>query len=481
MQNNSLSSREIAIANNEVALLGLLLVNPDTYVKIGIIIRPEMFHFPSHRILYEAIAEVINNSKNFDLPILISYLEQKKQFDQVASFMMSSSEYIAYLMENPGFDSEIEIYAKNIIDQYKVDCLTNLLNEVSDTIANKTFDVSDLLSHIQLSLINIDISEINSTYEKIGDTAESILQQILRKLDSDIGVGLQLGFPELDEVLLGLNKGDLMILAARPAMGKTAFALNIANNVAKKGKTVLFFSLEMSNPQLVQRMMAIDSTVSIAKLKTKELDIQDQRNLMHTVEEMSNWKIYINDRATLSISDISTLSKRFARNAKVDLVIVDYLQLIGDSSKRSQENRQLEVAKISRSLKQLGRELECPVIALSQLSRSVEKREDKTPLISDLRESGAIEQDADRVVFLHRDDYYKNKKTGEQEKDIVAYGTKDKVHASLTNVIVAKNRHGATKTIQLLFVPEYNRFIYDKEPKDKIKSQLDGIRRMKED
>ncbi|PZV99803.1 replicative DNA helicase [Metamycoplasma auris] len=481
MQNNSLSSREIAIANNEAALLGLLLVNPESYVKIGVIIRSEMFHFSSHRILYDAISEVIVNSKNFDLPILISYLEQKKQFEQIASFMMTSSEYIAYLMENPGFVSEIEIYAKNIIDQYKVDCLTNLLNEVNETITTKTFDVSDLLSHIQLSLINIDISEINSTYEKIGDTAENILQQILRKLDSDIGVGLQLGFPELDEVLLGLNKGDLMILAARPAMGKTAFALNIANNVAKKGKTVLFFSLEMSNPQLVQRMMAIDSTVSIAKLKIKELDIQDQRNLMHTVEEMSNWKIYINDRATLTISDISTLSKRFARNAKVDLIIIDYLQLIGDSSKRSQENRQLEVAKISRSLKQLGRELECPVIALSQLSRSVEKREDKTPLISDLRESGAIEQDADRVVFLHRDDYYKNKKTDEQEKDILAYATKDKVHASLTNVIVAKNRHGATKTIQLLFVPEYNRFIYDKDPRDKIKTQLDGIRRVKED
>ncbi|SYV90337.1 replicative DNA helicase [Metamycoplasma alkalescens] len=181
----------------------------------------------------------------------------------------------------------------------------------------------------------------------------------------------------------------------------------------------------------------------------------------------------------MTISDISTLSKRFARNAKVDLVIIDYLQLIGDASKRSQENRQLEVAKISRSLKQLGRELECPIIALSQLSRNVEKREDKTPLISDLRESGAIEQDADRVVFLHRDDYYKNKKNNEQAQN--NENDQEKVQASLTNVIVAKNRHGATKTIQLLFVPEYNRFIYDKVAKDKIKTQLDSIKRTKED
>ncbi|PYF42603.1 replicative DNA helicase [Metamycoplasma alkalescens] len=479
MDKRSLSSKEIAIANNEASLLGLLLISPEAYLKIGVIIRPEMFHFPSHQILYNAIAEVNNNSKQFDISNLVVYLEENKQFDAIASFMMSPAEYLGYLSENAGFISEIEIYAKNIIDQYKIDRLDELVKEVEDTIKNKVFNISDLLSHIQLSLINIDISEINSTYEKIGDTANTILQQILKKEENDIGVGLKLGFPELDEVLLGLNKGDLMILAARPAMGKTAFALNIANNVAKRGKTVLFFSLEMSNPQLVQRMMAIDSSVSIARLKIKDLDIEDQRNLIHTVEDMSTWNIFINDKATLTISDISTLSKRFARNAKVDLVIIDYLQLIGDASKRSQENRQLEVAKISRSLKQLGRELECPIIALSQLSRNVEKREDKTPLISDLRESGAIEQDADRVVFLHRDDYYKNKKNNEQAQN--NENDQEKVQASLTNVIVAKNRHGATKTIQLLFVPEYNRFIYDKVAKDKIKTQLDSIKRTKED
>ncbi|SYV90338.1 replicative DNA helicase, partial [Metamycoplasma alkalescens] len=289
MDKRSLSSKEIAIANNEASLLGLLLISPEAYLKIGVIIRPEMFHFPSHQILYNAIAEVNNNSKQFDISNLVVYLEENKQFDAIASFMMSPAEYLGYLSENAGFISEIEIYAKNIIDQYKIDRLDELVKEVEDTIKNKVFNISDLLSHIQLSLINIDISEINSTYEKIGDTANTILQQILKKEENDIGVGLKLGFPELDEVLLGLNKGDLMILAARPAMGKTAFALNIANNVAKRGKTVLFFSLEMSNPQLVQRMMAIDSSVSIARLKIKDLDIEDQRNLIHTVEDMSTW------------------------------------------------------------------------------------------------------------------------------------------------------------------------------------------------
>ncbi|BAP39542.1 replicative DNA helicase [Metamycoplasma canadense] len=472
-----LTSREIAIANNEVSLLGLLLVEPDSYLKIAVLIRPEMFYFKSNQILYSAISEVHNSSKNFDYSNLLFYLEENKQFDQVSSFMMSAPEYLAYLTENAGFISDIEIYTKNLIDQYKTTSLNNLLKDIQQIIEKKPFNISDLLSKIQLDLINIDISEINSSYEKISDTANNILQQILRKENNEIGVGLQLGFPELDEVLLGLNPGDLTILAARPAMGKTAFALNIANNVAKKGKTVLFFSLEMSNPQLVQRMIAIDSTVPISKLKTKELEINDQRNLIHTVEDMSTWNVFLNDRATLTISDIITLSKRFARNSKVDLVIIDYLQLIGDSSKRSQENRQLEVAKISRSLKQLGRELECPIIALSQLSRGVEKREDKTPLISDLRESGAIEQDADRVIFLHRDDYYKNKKISTDNASTSSFELKqndDKSRASLTNVIVAKNRHGATKTIQLIFAPDYNKFIYGKITKDKSKSQLEN-------
>lgn len=477
MDKNLLSSRETAIANNEASLLGLLLSRPETYLKIAVLIRPEMFHFKSHQVLYAAISEVQSNSKHFDLSNLLVYLEENKQFDLVSSFYMSTPEYLAYLAQNAGFVSEIEVYAKNIIAQYKIDKLSELIKEVQNTIDNKPFNISDLLSQIQLALINIDISEIDWTYEKIGDTANSIMQQILHKEDSEIGVGLQLGFPELDECLLGLNKGDLTIIAARPAMGKTAFALNIANNVAKQGKTVLFFSLEMSNPQLVQRMISIDSTVPIYKLKTKELNINDQRNLSHTVDDMSNWNIFLNDRATLNISDITTLCKRFARNTKVDLVIIDYLQLIGDNSKRSQENRQLEVAKISRSLKQLGRELECPIIALSQLSRSVEKREDKTPLISDLRESGAIEQDADRVIFLHRDDYYKTKKN-----DLGPSSTETSKAESFssTNIIVAKNRHGATKTIQLGFYPEFNKFVYVLRSSNELKNKYEP-NRVKED
>ncbi|SYV90196.1 Replicative DNA helicase, partial [Metamycoplasma alkalescens] len=287
--NINLSPKEIAIANNESALLGLLLINQDAYLKIASLLSPEMFYFESNKILYNAITEVNIQSKQFDISNLIVYLEEQKDLEKVASFGMSAPEYLGFISDNAGFISEIETYVKNIIDQFKTSTLEKLLLDTYNTIKTKVFNISDLLSHLQLSLINIDISEINSSYEKIGESADKIFQQILKKQQDDIGVGLKLGFPQLDETLLGLNKGDLMILAARPAMGKTAFALNIANNVAKQGKTVLFFSLEMSNSQLVQRMLAIDSSVPISKLKIKNLDISDQKSLIHTVEDMSTW------------------------------------------------------------------------------------------------------------------------------------------------------------------------------------------------
>ena len=200
-------------------------------------------------------------------------------------------------------------------------------------------------------------------------------------------------------------------------------------------------------------------------MRKNEISTENAKNLAWTVSEMKQWKMYLNDKPTSTISDITTIAKRFARNNKVDLVVVDYLQLMSDSSKASMENRQLEVSKISRSLKQLARELECPVLALSQLSRNVEKREDKTPILSDLRESGTIEQDADMVIFLHRKDYYNKHNINDDNDKVEAIDKSEIVNgsSSLTNVIVAKNRHGAIGIVQLLFQPECNRFIYEKK------------------
>ncbi|AZZ65225.1 replicative DNA helicase [Metamycoplasma phocicerebrale] len=482
----NLADNEISIANNEVALLGLLLSEPtqESYLSISEQIKPEMFHFKSNQVLYSAISAVNNTSETFDLTNLWNYLDKNKLTDSVGAFGMKANEYIPYLTRNAGYISEIKTYQENIIKQYKTDKLLELLLNAKDIIENKKFEISDLLSKMQINLLNIDISEINSSYDQIGQTASSILNRILKRENNDeIGVGLSLGFPELDDLLLGINKGDLVIIGARPAMGKTAFALNIVNNVAKKNKTVLFFSLEMSNAQLVQRMMSIESLVPIKKLKNKNITVNDQNTLIQTVEQMKNWKVYLNERSTSTISDIITACKRFANNNKVDLVVIDYLQLISTSSNRSQESRQIEIATISRSLKQLARDIDCPVIALSQLSRNLEKREDKTPIMSDLRESGGIEQDADRVIFLHRPEYYKNKRDYNKTTDDSTNNNDENIHqhASVTNIIIGKNRHGATGIVQLVFYPEINRFIYDANKLREAKTKEDGIERIKED
>lgn len=462
---NIQEERELAIINNETSLLGLLIREPNCYLTIAEILKPEMFHFKNNQILFKSISEVHNASKQFDIANLLSYLNDQKLIDHIGSFGYNGSEYISWLTKNAGFSAELESYAKKIIDQYKKDRLRDLLNSSINIMENKPYEISDLLSNLQLNLINLDISEINTAYEQVGNKADELFNRIMSKEKSDIGVGLSFGFPPLDELILGANPGDLIILAARPAMGKTAFALNIANNVAKNNKTVLFFSLEMSNSQIVQRMMSIDSLVPISLMRKNEISTENAKNLAWTVSEMKQWKMYLNDKPTSTISDITTIAKRFARNNKVDLVVVDYLQLMSDSSKASMENRQLEVSKISRSLKQLARELECPVLALSQLSRNVEKREDKTPILSDLRESGTIEQDADMVIFLHRKDYYNKHNINDDNDKAEAVDKSEIVNgsSSLTNVIVAKNRHGAIGIVQLLFQPECNRFIYEKK------------------
>ncbi|WP_373434749.1 replicative DNA helicase [Metamycoplasma equirhinis] len=457
-----LTAKEVAIANNESSLLGLIINRNDAYLKISETINYKMFHFTNNQILYKAISNVYASSNVFDVANLINYLSSEKIIDQVAGFGFSSIDYIGFLTQNSGHIDEIHKYAKSIIEQYKTDELNKLLEKNTKLINSdkEKFNINDLIAKIQINLLNLDISEINAAYARVGDVAEKLYSDIMNNEQTSTGLGLMWGFPKIDELILGSNPGDLIILAARPAMGKTAFALNIAANVAKANKTVLFFSLEMSTEQLVQRMLAIASLTPINLLRKKEIKSENAKSLYWTVEEMKKWKMFLSDKATLTISDITTMAKRYAQTNKIDLIVVDYLQLIADSVHSNSENRQQEVGRISRALKQLARSLECPIISLSQLSRSVEKREDKMPILSDLRESGNIEQDADAVVFLYRKDYYNKQKTDNSQ---ISNDSNQGGSESLTNVIVAKNRHGATGVVQLLFQPECNRFFYEPE------------------
>ncbi|MBN0970990.1 replicative DNA helicase [Mycoplasma phocoeninasale] len=456
----ALNEKEISIANNEASLLGLLMREGECYLEVGDILRPHMFHFPGNQILYEAISDVHNSSKSFDATILINHLVSKKLIDKIGVQNYKGVNYITFITENAGYSSEIDTYVKNILDQFKRDSLNKLLEKTKDLIEKQPDEVNKIISNLQLDLIDIDISQINSDYQRIGDVAKKIVHDIYSNINNETGVGLSLGFKELDELLLGVNPGDLIILAARPAMGKTAFALNIANTVAKAGKTVLFFSLEMSNMQLVQRMLAIESLIPISLLK-KNMLTNDERNCLNwAISDIEKWNIHLSNDESLTISDIITLSRRFAaNNKKIDLLIVDYLQLITDSSLRGSENRQNEVSKISRGLKKLARELNCPILSLAQLSRSVERREDKTPILSDLRESGSIENDADAVLFLHRPDYYNKQKNVNESANGNSFDNERPFqNLSKTNVIVAKNRHGGTGVVELAFIPEYNKF-----------------------
>ncbi|KDE43461.1 DNA helicase [Metamycoplasma hyosynoviae] len=474
--------REEVIANIETSLLGVLIRYPTAYQEIAEVLKSEMFHFKANQKLYETIAEVQLSSEEFDITILLDYINKNKLSSEISFVGMAPIDYLPWLAKNAGYYAELNNYVKKIIDQYKVDKVLNLIESTKTTIQNKPFEIKDLINDLQLQLINIDVSEINTTYTTLYNEANEVVNKIMAQDDATDDVGLKFGYRELDNILLGANPGDLIILAARPSMGKTAFALNIASNVVKEsnskgdrvGNNVLFFSLEMSTNQLVTRILSIQSAIPIFRLRTKTLSKKDWSELRWVKDSMEHQKLYFNDKSSLTISDISTLAKRFAQNNRVDLVIIDYLQLIGTSSKAYNENRQLEVSKISRSLKQLARELKCPVLALSQLSRNVEKREDKMPILSDLRESGTIEQDADIVMFLHRKDYYQHKKSASMTDDSKGddiEGKQANDDISLTNVIVAKNRHGATGQIVLAFESKTNKFYYENFIKNTVKGE----------
>ncbi|MBN0919101.1 replicative DNA helicase [[Mycoplasma] gypis] len=458
------SENEIkSIIANEIPLMGILIDDPNLYNEIADSLTEDIFYFEANQIIFRAIEELSQMHTKMDTAFLIDYLVKKKIVDKLHVLNKSGLEYLYFLLESHGFSSEIHSYLAVLIDFAKKKRLMKVISETSlDMQSSK--DISSIISELQIKLINIDISDTKTQYETAKDVAQEALKTIHQRQGNQIQAGLSFGYETLDQLTLGYNPGDLIILAARPSMGKTAFALNVAANVARNKKTVLFFSLEMTNKQVLERVIGFESKVKLSKIKSGAIEPHEWEELNIAVDGISNWEMFLNDKSSLNISDLLVLCRRFAQNHKVDLVIIDYLQLISDS-KTSSDNRQLEISKISRSLKQLARELGCPVLALSQLSRRVEMREDKQPMLSDLRESGAIEQDADSVLFLYRPDYYAKKvDTSEGGGDYnpapvqnFASNTPN-FEISKTHVIVAKNRNGATGSVELLFLRDINAF-----------------------
>ena len=424
----------------EQAVLGSMLTDSDAVMSAVEVLKPEAFYREDNRIIYQAILNLYNKSEPIDIITLKDELESMGKFEQIGGF-----EYLASLPDKVPTTANVQKYIKIVEEKSISRSLIKTANEIIDLGYNQTEDIEDIMNGAEKKIFDIMQSKNSKSYTPIKDVlVESItnLEKLYNQKQHVTGVPTQ--FYDLDDKTAGLHGSELILVAARPAMGKTAFALNIATNAALRANVpVAIFSLEMSNDQLVNRILCSEAMVDSNKVRTGKLDEEDWGKLAEAIGPLSEAGIYIDDTPGISIMEIRTKCRKLKLEKNIGLVVIDYLQLIVGSNRRSGGSREQEISEISRSLKILAKELNVPVIALSQLSRAVEQREDHRPMLSDLRESGAIEQDADIVMFLYRDDYY-NKES--PEKDIA-------------EVIIAKQRAGSTGTVKLYWMGIYTKFV----------------------
>lgn len=449
--NKDIPQNRKSIIQIEEALLGLIISHKkigDTLSQVFLFLDENNFNTERTKTLFKILKHFYEQpEKQIDIKLLHKYINDNK-LDKVITMS-----YIDHLMNNAGFLSSINKYMMQLKEytskQKLSSSLKNSLNEIN---INQSKSSSELIEEIRNHLYQIEERKISHEFQEGKDVVERVVEEIFRT--DKIITGIKTGFDSLDEITNGLQKGDLIILAARPSVGKTAFALNLATNVMTiHRKNVAFFSLEMPAEQLVQRMLASLSFVDSYKLKhTSKLTEKDKEKILEAQDKIKSINFFIDDSGSIKLDEIIWKSRKQKELDKLDLIIIDYLQLIPTNS--SGDNRQQEVSKISRSLKQLARELGVPIIALSQLNRRVETREDKKPMMSDLRESGAIEQDADIIAFLYREDYYDKDKNFENK-------------IQLTELNIAKHRNGAIGTIELSFNQAIGKFSdYTKQIED---------------
>lgn len=401
-----------------------------------------LFYSDANAKIFEVVADLSEANKAIDITTVANELEKKDLLNKIGG-MPYLSEVINSIASPANIDEYIEIVEEKAVRRRLIE--TSL--EIEKAGYSSDDSLNDLLDNAEKKMLNVVKTRKGSEFRKIQEvisTAQTNLEK-LSEFGGDV-TGLTTGFDEIDKLTSGLHESELIIIAARPAMGKTAFALNLATNVAiKNNKTVAIFNMEMPAEQLANRMFAAEGQIEGYKLSSGNLLKSDWRKLDEAISRLSDTKIFIDDTPGITISEIRAKCRRLASSeGDLGLIVIDYLQLVTGSTKYA-GNRQQEIAEISRSLKTLAMELKVPIVALAQLSRSVESREDKRPLLSDLRESGSIEQDADIVAFLYRDDYYTRKVEYEDG-------------SSKSEFIVAKHRNGATKTIPMLFRKNISRF-----------------------
>ena len=426
-------------AEAEQAVLGAMLMNKEAITVASEILSGDDFYQTAYGILFNSMVELFHTGKPVDLITLQEYLKEKDVPPEI-----SSMEFARDLLMGTQTSANIKSYAEIVREKSIMRRLIKVNEETANACYLQNQPLEEILEDAQKQVFALAETGNSEEYVPIKQVVLNALDVIERASKTKGTVtGIPTGFIDLDYKLSGLQRSDLVLIAARPSMGKTAFVLNIAQHVAfKQNLPVAIFSLEMSKEQLINRMFSLESSVDAQKLRTGQLNDQEWERLIESAGVIGKSKLMIDDTPGISIAELRSKCRRMKQENGLSMIIIDYLQLMSGSGGRSSDSRQQEISDISRSLKAVARELSVPVLALSQLSRAVEQRPDHRPMLSDLRESGAIEQDADVVMFIYRDDYYNH----------------DSPDKGISEIIIAKQRNGPIGTVQLAWLPEYTKF-----------------------
>ncbi|MGI6092077.1 MAG: replicative DNA helicase [Veillonellaceae bacterium] len=424
----------------EQAVLGAMLIEREAISKVTEFLRPEDFYREAHRLIYNAALELFNKNDAVDMVTVTEFLRKDDKLESAGGIA-----YITSLANSVPTAANVLYHARIVEEKSLLRQLINAATNIAGLGYEASDEVASILDSAEKMILDVSGRKVGKEFTPIKSIIFDAFDRIQGLYESKGGItGLASGFKDFDRLTSGLQPSDLILIAARPSMGKTAFVLNIASHVAiREKKTVAFFSLEMSKEQLVQRMLCAEAPIDSQRLRVGDLEGKDWQKLVNAADRLSSAGIFIDDTPGITVLEMRAKARRLKIEHDLQLIIIDYLQLMQGSGKnKGSENRQQEISEISRSLKGLARELGVPVIALSQLSRSVESRQVKKPMLSDLRESGSLEQDADIVAFLYREDYY----------------NPDTDRKNITEVIIAKHRNGPVDTVQLFFHKQFTKF-----------------------
>lgn len=430
----------------EMSVLGAIFIDPRAMPTVQSTLQETDFYKARHQLIFQAMDAVYNKNNTVDIVTLGSHLDAYDQLESVGG-----QEYLLELMHFTPTAVNVEQYAQIVRDKSVLRQLIHASQQISQTAYQEADEIQNIVDYSEKLILSIGEGSQNNRPQPIHKVIDEAFNRVLELSEQTTDVvGLSTGYRDLDVITSGFQPDQLIILAARPSVGKTAFALNIAQNIATKSKVpVVIFSLEMGAVDLVNRMICAEGNINASNLRTGNLTEEEWGSFTIATQTLRNAPIFIDDSAGTRVSEIRAKCRRLKQeNPELGMIVIDYLQLIEGSGR---ENRQQEVSEISRQLKMLAKELKVPVLALSQLSRGVEHRQNKRPILSDIRESGSIEQDADIVAFLYREDYHQQDEDSDEPRE-------DDLPDNTVEVILAKNRNGARGTVKLLFKKEYNKF-----------------------